>query len=502
MRLPMRWMKGYSVIALVCGSLILLTIVAASYVFSSRMQMDATLALKSSRVDRLVLEFVLDLVNAETAQRGYIITHVEDYLEPYDDALVQLKRDSEDLKKWAADLDGGTAIPQLAIDELIAAGERKLDIVKSNLARIKAGTMRPEQLFEASQRGKEAMDEVRRRADAIRELTAQVRNGHAAAMRDAASTLITLISMGAAMIVMLVAGAALVIRRHVHALDEARNELVEINEDLEGRVRERTEMVMRTNEELQRYAYIVSHDLRAPLVNIMGFTSELETDLALLTAHIYKLGGDRSDPAVNDVFVAAEENIPEALTFIRSSMTRMDGLINEILKLSRAGRRVLEPTRLDMTALVSGCVDAIRQKFDAVGAEVRIETDLPTVISDRLALEQIFTNLLDNAAKYLVNDRPGVIRVRGNLDRQFARFEVEDNGRGIAEADRERVFELFRRAGQQDRPGDGIGLAHTRMLARRLGGDVTIKSDGQSGTTFIVTVARDLALRMGKSNYE
>ncbi len=70
----------------------------------------------------------------------------------------------------------------------------------------------------------------------------------------------------------------------------------------------------------------------------MGFTSELETDLSVLTAHIYKLGGDREDPAVNDVFVAAEESIPEALTFIRSSMTRMDGLINEILKLSRAGR--------------------------------------------------------------------------------------------------------------------------------------------------------------------
>ncbi len=156
------------------------------------------------------------------------------------------------------------AIPALAIDELIAAGERKLEIVRTNLARIKAGTMRPEQLFEASQRGKAAMDEVRRRADSIRELTAQVRNGHAAAMRDAANTLIVLISLGAAMIVILAGGAAWVIRRHVHALDEARRDLVANNEDLEARVRERTEMVMRSNEELQRYAYIVSHDLRAP----------------------------------------------------------------------------------------------------------------------------------------------------------------------------------------------------------------------------------------------
>lgn len=502
MRLPMRWIRGYSVVVLGGGALILLTIVAASFVFSSRMQQDATLALRSARVDRLVLEFTFDLVNAETAQRGYIITHVEDYLEPYNSALTQFTDDAQELRKWAADLDGGTAIPQLAIDELIAAGQRKLDIVQTNLANIKAGRMQPEQLFETSQRGKEAMDEVRRRADSIRELTARVRAGYAAEMRSSASTLIMLISLGAAMIIILVGGAALVIRRHVEALDDTRRDLVEINEDLEARVRERTEMVMRSNEELQRYAYIVSHDLRAPLVNIMGFTSELETDLALLTAHIYKLGGDREDPAVKEVFLAAEESIPEALTFIRSSMTRMDGLINEILKLSRAGRRLLEPTRIDMTGLVSGCIDAIRQHFAVAGTDVKIEGDLPSVISDRLALEQIFTNLLDNAAKYLVADRPGVIRIRGNLDRHSARYEVEDNGRGIAEADRERVFELFRRAGQQDRPGDGIGLAHTRMLARRLGGDVTIKSDGQSGTTFIVTVARDLALRMGKAGHE
>jgi len=298
------------------------------------------------------------------------------------------------------------------------------------------------------------------------------------------------------MIVILVAGAALVIRRHVHALDDARRDLLEINEDLEERVRERTEMVMRSNEELQRYAYIVSHDLRAPLVNIMGFTSELENDLGTITAHLGRVGGDRDDPETKEVFQAIEQSIPEALGFIRSSMTRMDGLINEILKLSRAGRRVLDPVRIDMQGLVSGCIDAIRQRFDAVGAVVTIDTDLPVVTSDRLALEQIFSNLLDNAAKYLVAERTGDIRIRGNIDRQFARFEIEDNGRGISEADQERVFELFRRAGPQDRPGEGIGLAHTRMLARRLGGDVTLTSDGQSGTTFIVRIARDLGLRM------
>jgi signal transduction histidine kinase len=309
-----------------------------------------------------------------------------------------------------------------------------------------------------------------------------------------------MITLGVAMIVVLTAGATMIMIRHLRQINEARQELIEINQELESRVRERTEAVMRTNDELQRYAYIVSHDLRAPLVNIMGFTSELESATERLTTYIRKVGGeDANDPDRADALLAVDEDIPEALGFIRSSMKRMDGLINEILKLSRAGRRVLEPVPLDTQSLVSECIDSIRQRFAEAGAEVRIEGRLPDVVSDRSALQQVFTNLLDNATKYLKDGRPGQITVRGRLERGSAVFEVEDNGRGIAEADFERIFELFRRAGAQDKPGDGIGLAHTRMLARRLGGDVSVKSDGETGTTFIVTIARDLVLRLGRN---
>ena len=275
-------------------------------------------------------------------------------------------------------------------------------------------------------------------------------------------------------------------------LDQAREALVEINTNLEARVRSRTEGVLRANDELQRYAYIVSHDLRAPLVNIMGFVSELETSTNLLKQFVKKSGADRADPALAEVFDATDADIPEALGFIRSSMNRMDNLINEILKLSRAGRRILEPSAIKTTDLVQTCIDAIRQRFDDAGAGVTIQGALPNVVTDRAALEQIFSNLLDNAAKYLTNDRPGRIEVRGKTRGGYAVFEVEDNGRGVAPTDHERIFDLFRRAGVQDRPGDGIGLAHTRALARRLGGDVTVESDGSSGTTFTVSIARDL----------
>lgn len=491
---------GYSLLLLAGGAVVLLMIVSAAFIFSSRSQLHGTESLRAARVDRLILEFISDLVDAETAQRGFIITKKEAFLQPYENALTQFAKDAADLRLRAAEVDEGKAIAPEPVEELISLGQAKMDLVGHNLAEFRAGNLDELRLVIASDKGRVLMDQIRQKGADIRELAVAVRIARAAAMRDTATMLRTMITLGVAMIVVLTAGATMIMIRHLRQIDEARQELIEINQELESRVRERTEAVMRTNDELQRYAYIVSHDLRTPLVNIMGFTSELESATERLTTYIRKVGGDdANDPDRADALLAVDEDIPEALGFIRSSMKRMDGLINEILKLSRAGRRVLEPVPLDAQSLVSECIDSIRQRFDEAGAEVRIEGRLPDVVSDRSALQQVFTNLLDNATKYLKDGRPGQITVRGRLERGSAVFEVEDNGRGIAEADFERIFELFRRAGAQDKPGDGIGLAHTRMLARRLGGDVSVKSDGETGTTFIVTIARDLVLRMGRN---
>lgn len=111
---------------------------------------------------------------------------------------------------------------------------------------------------------------------------------------------------------------------------------------------------------------------------------------------------------------------------------------------------------------------------------------MPNLVADRLAVEQVFGNLLENALKYLLPGRPGDIRISGALEGRVARFDVGDNGRGIARRDYERVFELFRRAGDQSVPGEGIGLAHVRALVRRLGGSVDCESEVGVGSTFTV----------------
>jgi signal transduction histidine kinase len=115
---------------------------------------------------------------------------------------------------------------------------------------------------------------------------------------------------------------------------------------------------------------------------------------------------------------------------------------------------------------------------------------MPVIRSDRMAVEQILSNLIDNALKYLRDDVPGRIEVRAEETQREHRISVIDNGRGIAPDDRERVFDLFRRAGVQDKPGEGIGLAHSRGLARRIGGSIQLDEAPGGGSIFTLALSK------------
>jgi signal transduction histidine kinase len=146
---------------------------------------------------------------------------------------------------------------------------------------------------------------------------------------------------------------------------------------------------------------------------------------------------------------------------------------------------VMTPERLDMAALLGGILDSMRHQADAGGAQVSLG-NTPGLVSDRVAVEQVFSNLIENALKYTAAGRPGRINVYGRNEGRFVRYEVADNGRGIADRDRERVFELFRRAGAQNTTGEGIGLAHVRALLRRMGGSIDCESQVDVGSRFTV----------------
>ena len=322
-----------------------------------------------------------------------------------------------------------------------------------------------------------------------------------AAVRDEQQSIATLrwvTICGAIFIVIVVGGSTWVVMLYTRRLIHAQKEIGALNQGLEERVRERTAELGRANEEIQRFAYIVTHDLRAPLVNIMGFTSELEESLKAIQSAFRPTDANGevnpSDrPAAEEARTAVLEDLPEAIGFIRSSIRKMDRLINAILKLSREGRRVLTPEALRVDALLKNAAANVQHQVAEADGEVEIEAKVPAVISDRLALEQIFGNLLENAVKYREPQRPLKIMIRAHESpgRRII-VEIEDNGRGIAKADHERVFELFRRSGDQSLPGEGIGLAHARTMMRNLGGDITLASELGQGTTIKLNLPKDL----------
>ncbi len=245
------------------------------------------------------------------------------------------------------------------------------------------------------------------------------------------------------------------------------------------------------NEELKTFTYAVSHDLRAPLLNMKGFAAELRFALELIGPSMNAALPHLDEGQRQAVTKALEEDVPEALDFIDSSAIRMDRFINALLKLSRLGRRELKLEPIDMHALVQATLKTLAHQIEERQVKVTVG-HLPEMVTDRISMEQIMGNILDNAVKYLDPGRPGEIEITAERGDDETTFRVRDNGRGISEEDIDKVFALFRRAGRQDIPGEGMGLLYVQTLVRRHGGRIWCESKLGVGTTFTFTISNYL----------
>mgnify|MGYP006287631055 CR=1 FL=1 len=235
------------------------------------------------------------------------------------------------------------------------------------------------------------------------------------------------------------------------------------------------------NAELEQVVYVASHDLRSPLVNIDGYSRELAYGIEDLRE---ALGETVADPKVSGIM---DIEIPEALRFIRASASKMDTLLSGLLRLSRSGRAALSITDLDMNILLFRAVDAVDIMVRKSGATLTVE-NLPPCRGDAVQVGQVFSNLLDNALKYLDPDRPGVIRVSGRTDGDRAVYFVDDNGIGIAPDHQEKIFEIFHRLDPGRSEGEGLGLTIVSRILGRLDGDIRVISTPGEGSRFTVTL--------------
>jgi signal transduction histidine kinase len=247
---------------------------------------------------------------------------------------------------------------------------------------------------------------------------------------------------------------------------------------LERRVAERTHELEIANRELEAFVFSVSHDLRAPLRVIDGFSRILEED------HGPKLGGD----AIT------------SLGAIRRNAQRMDQLIEALLRLSRLGHRAIQPlVHVDMRDLVENVVTGLRAAHGALAIELTVG-EMPTAVGNVDLLRQVWVNLLDNAVKYSRRRAVVKIEVAGSRENGEVRYTVTDHGAGFDPKYADKLFGVFQRLhSDKEFEGTGVGLALLQRIVARHGGRVWAEGRPDAGAAFgfalperrAVTTARD-----------
>lgn len=246
------------------------------------------------------------------------------------------------------------------------------------------------------------------------------------------------------------------------------------------------------NQENELFIYSVSHDLRSPLVNLQGFSEEL--NLACQDLRDTLTRGDLPSETRQQALAILDQDIPQSLHFIQTAVSRLAAIIDALLRLSRAGRVVYQWQQVDVQGVVNRVVESLRGTITERGAEITLKR-LPPAWGDPTAVEQIFANLINNAVSYLDPARPGQIEI-GSIDDAvispepdgLRTYYVKDNGLGIDKLYQPKLFLAFQRFHARIAQGEGIGLALARQAVERHGGKIWAESEPGNGSTFFVAL--------------
>jgi PAS domain S-box-containing protein len=254
----------------------------------------------------------------------------------------------------------------------------------------------------------------------------------------------------------------------------AEEEMKKLNNDIELK-----------NKELEEVINATSHDLRSPLISVIGFSKRLEKDLQDISSIIER---DKVSVELGEMLTPVISDIKESIGYVRSSALNMEDLLTGLSKVLRIGYVALEKEQLDMNMLISDIKNVIKFQVKEAGATLEI-SELPPCIGDKNQIHQLFLNLLSNALKCLDPGRPGVIRVSAYKDESNqSTYCVEDNGIGISPENHEKIFGMFHQIEPSKCEGQGLGLTIVRRILDRHNGNIWLESDPGKGSRFFVSL--------------
>ena len=263
--------------------------------------------------------------------------------------------------------------------------------------------------------------------------------------------------------------------------------IMRLSRELEQRVlqldRTNRELAQR-NAENESFVYSVSHDLRSPLVNLQGFSHELQTAATSLQKLLSR--PEVPPPVQREATALLSGDLEESLGFIRNAVKHLSNIIDGLLRLSRVGRIEYEAKPVDVNRVVADILAAMHTTVAGSGAHIDVRP-LPAIRGDRNAIGQIFANVLGNALKSFDPQRPGTIEISatGEVTPVFA---IRDNGIGIPAEYRSKIFQVFQHVHTARNRGEGMGLAIVRRIVERHGGRIWFESEPGTGTTFFFTL--------------
>jgi len=259
----------------------------------------------------------------------------------------------------------------------------------------------------------------------------------------------------------------------------------------EGESKKYPDELEKVVEEVKSFFYIITHDLKTPLINIKGYSKKMYSDINELKSLDLSLSEGIDQGKRGNLSIILNKKLPASLDIIDTSVSHMSDMIKAVLMLSSLGRKELIFQEIDVNNIVNSSLMDLAHTIEELDIEINV-LDLPVVTADLQSMMLIVKNILTNAVNYLSPDRKGVIEIGGLKGTDETEFYIKDNGCGIAGKDIDKVFQIFKRLVGESVPGEGIGLTYVKTLVERHGGKIWCESEKGVGSIFRFTILNDL----------